>query len=508
MKLIFGFLIVLCSFTLSAQPGIDTLKTKVLQPVDMQADFRYLRRLLEETHPGLYRYTSKPIMQAKLDSIAATLTNPLPFYEFYKTIEALIADIRCAHTHSLPTKNWQKLFVSHWKTLPFFLFPVQNHSYVLFNGTTDQRIKPGFDLLRINGQSMDSIRQVFYRHHWADGYNQTSKQAAFQGQLFALFYYWFIDQPDTFRLTFRSLTGDSIQVDVPAQTFSGSMSAYKKNPVNTQMLAWYGKNQSKHPWRLSFLKDTTQTAYLRIDSFGGKGANSSETAAARFRTFMDESLAKIEKKKARHLIIDLRSNPGGWDIQGVELFTYLMKSDSAVRYYAQQHTVTDRSEFLKFSDLSADDLKNVKNELIPEKDGTFTVKEDDNSRELKLQYPKPNRFKGQVYMLMNGRSGSTTSEFLAVAHANRIGTFVGEESGGAYEGGNGGSFVHLELPHSRIYVGTPLVYYNNAVGKPTQTGRGTMPDYDVPISIDTILNHTDNQLEFIKKLIRDSMGDL
>jgi hypothetical protein len=52
MKLLFGFLIVLSSFSLSAQPGIDTLKTKVLQPADMQADFRYLRRLLEETHPG------------------------------------------------------------------------------------------------------------------------------------------------------------------------------------------------------------------------------------------------------------------------------------------------------------------------------------------------------------------------------------------------------------------------------------------------------------------------
>jgi C-terminal processing protease CtpA/Prc len=144
---------------------------------------------------------------------------------------------------------------------------------------------------------------------------------------------------------------------------------------------------------------------------------------------MDESLAKMAKKQARHLIIDLRDNAGGWDIQGVELFTYLMKSDTAVRYYRRHHTITDSSEFLQFSDIPVSVLKTIKQQLIAEKDGTFTEKEDDDSPELRPQLPKPNRFKGQVYMLMNGKSGSTTSEFLAVAHANQIGVFVGEESG-------------------------------------------------------------------------------
>ncbi|WP_338874561.1 S41 family peptidase [Spirosoma sp. SC4-14] len=503
MRLTHIFLFTLFACSLAAQPVTDTLQTNVLQPADMQADFRYFRRLLEETHPGLYRYTPKPVMQAKLDSLAGTLTKPMPFYDFFRTIESLVADIRCAHTHALPAKNWESLFNSHWKTFPLFMFPIQNHSYILFNGTANETIKPGFELLRINGHSMEAIRQRLFRYHWDDGYIQTSKQAVMQGQLFALFYYWFMEQPDVFHLTLRKLTGDTIQVDVPAQPFTTSLRFYKKNPVNKQMIGWYGKN-AKHPWRLSFPNDMPRTALLRLDSFGGEGAKNSDEAVVLFRAFMDKAMRQLAKKGIRNLIVDLNNNPGGWDSQGIELFSYLMKSDSAAAYYERQYSVTDSSEFIQFSDLSEQDRKNVKNELIPESDGTFTLKQGDVGRGPRRYLPKPNRFRGQVYIFMNGRSASTASEFLAVAHANRVGVFLGEESGGAYEGGNGGSFIHLELPHSKIYVGSPLLYYHNAVGEVTKKGRGTMPDYALDITIDDVLNHTNSRLDFVKKLILEN----
>ena len=504
MRLIACLLLSLVAFGSHAQSEPDTLYSRVLQPADMQGDFAYLRRLLEETHPGLYRYTSKAVMQAKLDSVAATLTKPLPFRDFYRTVETLIADVRCAHTYAVPVKDFEDRFKKLWKTFPFFMLPIQNRSYVLFNGTTDETIKPGFELLSINGQSMETIRQKLFRYHWADGYIQSSKEAVLKGGVFDLFYYWFIEQPNSFHASFRTLTGDTVQVSVPAQSFNVSLKAYKKNRVNKQMVAWYLGNQPKRPWRIKFLPDSPSTAYLRINEFGGKGANSNESAVGLLQKFMNKSMAQIQKKGVQNLIVDIRSNPGGWDSQGIDLFTYLMKSDSAVAYYTRQHSITDNteSEFMKFSDLSAADRENVKNELIPESDGTFTLKQGDSGRQPRRYAPKPNRFRGRVYFLMNGQSGSTASEFLAIAHANRTGIFVGEESGGAYEGGNGSSFIHLDLPHSKINVGTPLVYYNNAVGEVNPKGRGTLPDYNVPITVDDILRHTDSQLNFVKELIR------
>lgn len=497
-------LLTLNPLRLAAQktPATDTLLTCILQPADMQADFRYFRRLLEETHPGLYRYVPRASMQAKLDSIDRALTQPMPFYTFFGVVAALIGDIRCAHTHALPSKNWREQFNGTLKTIPIFMFPARHRSYVLLNGTSDQTIQPGFELLAINGESIEAIRERLYRYYWTDGYIESARMATLNGELFALFYYWFIDRPSTYALTFRNPTGDTVRLSTPAQPFTTTLKMLKKNPVNKQMVAWYVGKKNNHPWRLSFPDDISQTAILRLDAFGGKGMNNGDQAIKRFQQFMDKSMSTIAKKQAKNLIVDLRSNPGGWDSQGIELFTYLMKTDSAVPYYARQHSLTDSTEFLQFSDLSETDRRNVKQELIRENDGTFTLKQGSNTREPMRYGPKPNRFKGRVYILMDGKSASTASEFLAIAHANKVGVFIGEESGGAYEGGNGSSFITLGLPKSGIQVTTPLVYYDNAVGRPLQKGRGTLPDHDLPVTINDLLTHTDSQLEFVKELIK------
>ncbi|CCH03050.1 peptidase S41 [Fibrella aestuarina BUZ 2] len=480
-----------------AFPQSDSLRTRRLTPAAMQADVAYLRRLLQETHPGLYRYVPRPVMQARLDSLAGQLQHPLPFYAFYGKIEGLLASIRCAHTHALPHKDFDNLFRRTWKTLPFFMVPTQNKSYVLFS--VDERVKPGYELLTINGQSINAIQAILEPYHWDDGFIQTSRSQAMKGWLFNLFYYWFIDQPDTYRLTFKNLSGDTVRVEAPAMAFTAAFSQMQKLAVNKQMLAWYNTKPTRHPWRVTFPDDVPQTAHLRIDSFGGRGVNSSAEAVTVFNAFMDKLMATLTKKGIQHLIVDLRANPGGWDSQGIELFRYLAKADTAVQYCARQHSLTNdiESEFIKFSDLSEANRKNVKNELEREADGTFTLK--GSSARFT---PKPNRFRGNVYILMDGASASTTSEFLAVAHANRVGTFIGEESGGAYEGGNGGSFVHLTLPQSGIQVTTPLVSYRNAVPEPLQKGRGTLPDHAVSFTLDDVLNHTDSVLTYTKELIR------
>ena len=165
----------------------------------------------------------------------------------------------------------------------------------------------------------------------------------------------------------------------------------------------------------------------------------------------------------------------------------------------EMHPVTDNSAFLEFSDLSPEDRANVKNELQRESDGTFTLKIAPGSE---WHRPKPNRFVGNVYFLVNGGSASVTSEFTAVMHTHRVGTFVGDETGGAYEGGNSSSSVGLELPHSKIRVGTPLLYYQLAVAEPKQKGRGTMPDYYVPPNMADMLKGVDTKLNFALNLIR------
>jgi hypothetical protein len=489
------------AFSLSAQT--DTLNSNVLTPLQLQEDFNLYRHMIQETHPGLYRYTTKEVMQARLDSIAGMLNKPMPFYSFYKLLMVANASIKCAHSTILPTATFWNYFSTQPKTFPFFLQPIDGKYIVLFNGTNNQLIKPGYQLTEINGQPIEKIAMIIKQYYWSDGNIQLSGNIPLQGGLFCFFYYALIERPERFNLTFKDLNGKNVQVSEAAQIFSKTNKNFRRNPLNKPMLELYGQGHKK-PWRLNFPEGLEQTAMLRFDSFGGKGIKNEVEAKIAFRRFMDKALAKMNKKEIKKLIIDVRANGGGWDIQGCELFTYLMKSDSAVKYYQKQHTITDSSDYLKYSDLSAETLKKVQAELIKEAVGTFTLSAEKNQL-LRLQQPKTNRFRGKVYVLMNERSLSTTSEFLAVAKYNNIGTFVGEESGGVYEGGNGGRFIQMTLPHSKIQISSPLVYYQNAVGPAILQGRGTIPDHQITFNPDDLLTGYDRQLEYIKTLIKSKV---
>jgi C-terminal processing protease CtpA/Prc len=496
MKHFFTLLLTLVCLTTTAQ-DIDSLKTKILQPSAMQADFKYLRRLLEETHPGLYRYNTKEQMNHKMDSLYGLLNAEMKFYDYYGLLASLIADIRCAHTTILPESDINKIFAK-CKTFPYWVYFIEGHVYTIAIGTGDTLVKPGFELLSINGQPIDSINQIIFKHLWGDGYISISRQRMLDQNFFPLFYYFFVAQQDTFLIKWRTPDRGTIETKTIAQTMPVSLKTLFKNPVNKKVLEAGSKENKldqKNPWRIKVYKEH-DAVVMRIRGFGG--ASNGDEAPRKMRDFMDASMKKIKSNNIGNLIIDLRHNGGGWDNQGEELFTYLI--DTPAYYYRKFHTVTDSSEFLQFSSVSKEELANIKNKLIPEADGTFTVKEEYEPT-LSIQHPKPNKFNGKIYFLIDGASASTTAEFLAVAHSNKLGVFIGEETGGNYTGGNGGQFISLTLPATKIQVGIPLLYYDNAVNKPLLEGRGTIPDYIVPYNIKDVLTGTDTQLNFTFDLI-------
>jgi hypothetical protein len=467
----------------------DSLRVRVLKQQHMQDDLSYLRRVLEETHPGLYRYQSRQAFSHKMDSLRQALDHDITFQEFYLMLASLVSDIRCGHTTVMPAKNWQRLFPDP-KFFPYNLVFLEDGVYTTFCLTKDTLIKPGYKLLDINGRPIDSVRQFLFSHLPGDGYIESIKRKMLSDN-FKPFYAMLIGQPDTFLLTCQTPQGEIIQAKVPTALSSRANANAAANPVNRELLHIYrprNRLDQKKPRRLRLYPEK-DAALLTIRRSGNRED---------MQKFMNHSLEQVKKHNIHHLIIDLRNNSGGWDAAGVELFTYLTARPA--RYYERHHLITESSSFLKFSSIPAKELPHINERLTGEADGTFTVKEAYYSM-LGIQQPRPNRFTGKVYFLIDGATGSATAEFTAVAHSNRLGVFIGEESGGNYTGGNGWEFLSITLPHSGIEIGTPLVYYHNAVQTPPQAGRGTIPDYAVPYNISDIIKGTDTQLNFALDLI-------
>lgn len=503
LRFILAILVFSTSFLWSknsqAQRG-DTLQEKILSPEEMIKDLSAYKQLLLETHPGLFRYMSREKFDIIIQEILDSINTPTPFYTFYRHLARLNAEIRCAHSNVLPGNNFLSYLRSSCETLPFYVYPIDNKLYILFNGTTQQDIVPGDELLSINGMPVKDIRHQIESYYFRDGTSASTLQKFLQGGTFSMFFYLFIDQPHSFEISIRKQSGTISAHRIQAQSYELTEKNYINNPVNKDMMKFYG--QQKENWVLEILPYPESTAYLRIMSFSGKNIRDERSAKMQMEKFMAKVIRTLEQKDIKNLILELRGNPGGWDIHGRELLSYLLKKDSAVLYYRQQKTITKDSEFLKYSDLNPEDLSKADKYLVAQVDRTFLV-DSAHTETLRLLRPKKQRFSGSVFIIVDEQCASSCAEFVAVAKANKIATLVGVEAGGAYSGGNGGSFIHFTLPESGIVATTPLVRYEMAVPAIDQFSMGTLPDYVIPSNLIDILKGRDTKKEFVLKLIKE-----
>lgn len=459
----------------------------------MLEDFRYMKKALLQCHPGLYRYQTSAQIDSLFHATEAAIGDSLSLYEGFALFSRLTSAIRCAHTVLTPQENWTELFFREVRHFPYQVFFIGDKAYLTVNRTRDKTIKPGAELLSINGMTADSIRQRLFRHLSADGYNQTLKAWQIDNLMFSYYYHLLIGRPDTFLIQYRDLDGAVREHRSPALGTREVDQNTHKNPVNRAILRHYPR---KKPQRFE-IDPARGIAVLTLrEFFGGDGAS----ARRQLREYLGKCMQQISEQKIGHLVVDLRNNSGGYDSQGQELLSWFIARP--VPYYRRLHTVTRDSEFLQYSTVPKATLAQLDNILTPESDGTFTINAAADAGLQKIQ-PAPGAFSGKVYFLVNGATGSATAEFTAVAKANGIGIFIGEETGGGYEGGNGSEFVGIKLPQTKMKLSVPLVYYHMAVGTPALPGRGTMPDHEVNYTLEDVMTGRDPYLECVYRLVRE-----
>jgi C-terminal processing protease CtpA/Prc len=143
-------------------------------------------------------------------------------------------------------------------------------------------------------------------------------------------------------------------------------------------------------------------------------------------------------------------------------------------------------------------LKTALNESLP---GKPTARyELVNRPNLGIQQPSKPHFDGQVLILIDGGSFSTSAEFAAVCHSHQRATFIGEESSGAYYGDDSGITPTLVLPNTKLRIDVPLIAYYTAVNGARNQNRGILPDCPVRHTIQDELEGRDEGTEIALKL--------
>ncbi len=490
------FLCLLLTIRAFAQPA--NLSSRPNQPIateGLRADFRLLRASLEELHPSLYRYSPKDSLNQAFDRAYASLTYPLTEQEFMNRLYPVISQIRCGHTqieHSTAFKQAPDRPRS--VALPVKLLAEGNRLFIVQNQSTEASLQAGDEVLNINGVTAAELIQEARQQWSSDGYNETWVQ-------FFINNYGLLNEVCTFLHGWRgtytlqvknakgSVRTTTVMAPPPARLPDTSVSRSQIMPVKPARSRWEPK-----PYLGLRLMPDSATALLTVNAleYGDE-------------TFYQQAFGQIEKKRIQHLILDIRQNHGGDARIISQLLGYLADAPFVLIKRVESSVANpDRNRFRPYFDKSI--LDSHRTSFMPGiRQGSlyqFTFRPENGRITGYLPLAKTNRFRGKVYVLIDGGTFSNGANFAAALKAQRANTvFVGRETGGTEAGCNGGTVQRLTLPHSKLQVQFPWMRLTSASAQP-DSGYGVRPDFPVLPTPRALANNRDEDLETALGLIR------
>ena len=461
------------------KPIVSLTKTQAKE------DFMIYINALKEAFPGLYDVvTPEELDDYVRQTIALIESYPGDLKAgFQEIIKGAVAKIHDSHIYLLSLPWTGESAPSSLKQS--INFGWINDTLVCTNAVVKYKYLIGKQIKSVNGISADSIKKKVLSD--AAVYDTKVESCKNYNLVFASSHYELgTDLVVEFaeKIQFAELSDTDLNGEITESKFVNFRGVDKEAEFSYSLNRFYNINKHKNSYQAKILDNST--AYIGLSNFDLNQVQVEEIGD--FIKFISN---------IPNLIIDVRNNGGGHADVIDKLYSYIAGDTLTVDSYLRTNRRGGYESF-KYSTnrMPGDDAIFADFMAEEGKEGFFQRLEN-----AKMIVADPDiNYKGRVYVLTNEMSTSAATLFPAMLVRNQRGVVVGRETRSAFHFMNALKFVHVRLPNSMIIINIPLVHcvFDTAVNERMPYGRGVLPDYPVPVTIDelsfengdVILNYT------------------
>jgi len=472
----------------------------------LKEDVDYAQAKLKRFQPKIDLYLSEDELNFKFDSLKQTLNVPLKANEFYLKLFPIFESLKHGHTGVYPiykrynsaTRKKYKNSKSAFNDYSFFW---KNDTILLVKDfSKNQPVPSGARLTEIDGLSTQELYNKYNETAYGDGYNTTYRTNVFN-RTFLQFISLEQGLKDSVELTF--VNDNQIIKKKTYRIFPDNQKKKETQPANVQTKTVkvaqrqiklkqrrYGYNKSSKTYSkdLFFPTNDSTIAVLKITDFR-KG---------KIKKLYREVFTEIHNHKVKNLILDLRNNGGGYIKDAHCLYSYLVDDSKS---FLGKKIVANKWSFGKSM-----------YHLMPMPTYPFlwigmgtsyvaTSKISDKEYELKLSFSSAKSekelvYQGNLYVLINGGSYSASSLIASNLQLKNRAFFVGEETGGDFNGTAAGLMPKFTLPNSKLSMSVGTVFIS-PIEQRAEIGHGVFPDKEIVPTLKSKMNRQDAELSWV-----------
>jgi hypothetical protein len=448
--------------------SIPSQENQKFTTIQLKEDFTLLRKVLEEAHPALYKFTSKSTLDSIFGSIDKKINKEMTETEFWVLIAPIFGEIKCGHTRIYPSDSYRKYFMTTAKLFPLNIKIIQGKMFIAKNLSSDSTLKLGSEIVAINKIPATKIISELYDRTWADGLNQTMRYKILE---------------ESFTIWYNLIYGESANYTL--ETIS-----HNSNKKNFSLISGITMAERKKISSLMIKKQplvfniTNNIAVLSIKTFNSEIFKRNEID---YNKFIDSVFRVISTQNAKKLIIDIRDNNGG---------------DPALIGYLYANIATKEYSLLKYAEFKTDKRLSYFNDtaefynFFKGKKGEIFWKDEKNDW-YNTYSPNKNNYSGKVSVLINGGSFSSSGFFASMIKYYKRGLLIGEEAGGSAICND--CHDNLVLPNTKIRAEIARCTFSMNLPGLKYNGHGVIPDYFIIPTLDDLATDTDPVLNFSLK---------